>query len=238
MSPFSVRIPSLLFGLLYLCSIWKISRPFPITAVLGAAIPLAFDWFAQADGTGAAVALMVCAMWLTIDRKMAGACLGLAGRRAARFCDSRGHRRPWNPSPMRRNWAEWADPEQIPAAVAAVMFLLVLPLSHAHAAPESIPDLTLTQAAHLHSALSVLRASAGTKPIRIGATATPNRWSTSIGPGGVPMLGPARSERTPRKASTTTCFRHSAGVGPVNAILLCCIRMAIFCWPKRTDASL
>ncbi len=167
-SPFSVRIPSLPFGLLYLWCIWQISRPFPIAAVFGAAVPLAFGWFAQGDGTGAAVALMVCAIRLAIDRKMAGVCLGLAVAARLDFAI---------PAAIvavgiltiQRDWNDWTDRVLIPGAVVSLM-ILVLPLSHAHAAAESTPELTPSQAAHLQSALSVLRASAGTKPVRIAAT--------------------------------------------------------------------
>src|SRR5580692_4102817 len=56
-SPFSVRLPALLFGILYLWSIWRLTRRFALVAVVIGAVPLFWGLFAWADGTGVALAL-------------------------------------------------------------------------------------------------------------------------------------------------------------------------------------
>jgi len=176
-SPFSVRLPGLLFGILYLWSVWQITR-----LILGAgwlslgglvvavAVPFGCGWFARADGPGIALALAVCALWLVLDRKnltLAGACLGLSVAARLDFA-----------IPVAvvvvallagRRWTDWTDRILVPAAVVAMIFL-ALPLSHAHAAAEVTPELTESQAIYLQSALEALRANAGAEHIRIGAS--------------------------------------------------------------------
>jgi hypothetical protein len=167
-SPFSVRLPSLLFGLLFLWSIWQITSAFFIGGIIASVLPLAFGWFSRADGTGAAIALIACAIALAMNGRAAGICLGLAVAARLDFAI---------PAAIvamailafQKQWNQWVDRVLIPSLVVALI-VLALPLSHAHASAESTPELTAAQSAHLASALRVLRASAGTKPIRIAAT--------------------------------------------------------------------
>ena len=176
-SPFSVRLPALLFGILYLWSIWRLapllgSEWRHLAAVLvGGAVPLFYEWFARADGTGAALSLLLCGVWLASARRqlnLAGICLGLS------ICASLSFAIPaaacvFGILVFQRRFSDWVDGVLIPASVVTVI-LLALPLSHAHAAKENTPALTAGQAAHLQSALQALRVSAGTNRIRIGAS--------------------------------------------------------------------
>jgi 4-amino-4-deoxy-L-arabinose transferase-like glycosyltransferase len=175
-SPFSVRLPSVLFGMLYLWSVWKLASlcfrsgwRFLVAVVLPAAVPLELGWFRRADGAGTALALVACAVWFASNRKnlnLAGACLGLAVAAHLDFAI---------PAAILAlsllalaPWTAWIDRVLIPAIVVAFI-LLVLPLSHAHAIPEITPELTGTQPADLPSALQALRAGAGSNRIRISA---------------------------------------------------------------------
>jgi hypothetical protein len=170
-SPFSVRLPSLLFGILYLFAVWQLARRLSMVAVAAGAVPLFWDCFSRADGTGAAVALLLCAIWLAVERRylnLIGSCLGLSIAAQTSFAI---------PAAVVglavlafwRQWADWIDRVLIPAVVVALVFL-VLPLTHAYAPAESTPELTAAQAAHLQSALQALRIKAGSDRIRIGAT--------------------------------------------------------------------
>jgi 4-amino-4-deoxy-L-arabinose transferase-like glycosyltransferase len=189
-SPFSVRLPSLLFAILYLWSVWQLARLllgagrlFLVAVVLAALIPLHWDCFACATGVGTALALELCAVWLTIkylklnhivkqgNLNLAGACLGLsvAARPEFAMVAVALGLSFLVALAVQRRWALWTDRVLIPALVVALVFL-VLPLSHAHAIPEITPHLTLGEAAQLESVLNVLRASAGANHIRIGAS--------------------------------------------------------------------
>jgi hypothetical protein len=167
-SPFAVRIPALLFGMLYLWAIWRLARKLLFVSVIAAILPFAFNWFTRADGTGASVALIACAISLVVDRKAAGVCLGLAVAARLDFAIPAAVA-ALGILAFQRDWNDWTNRVLIPAVVMALI-VLVLPLSHAHAAAESTPELTASQAANLRSVLKALRASAGTKPIRIAAT--------------------------------------------------------------------
>jgi len=177
-SPFSVRVPSLLFGILYLFAVWQLARRFCGSGWLflavvaaGGIVPLFGDWFSRADGSGAAIALVLCAIGLAVRRRylnLIGISLGLS------ITAQMGFAIPavaiglavlafW------RRWSDWIDRVLIPAVV-VVLILLVLPLTHASAPGESLPVLTASQAVHLQSALQALRANAGPNPVRIGAT--------------------------------------------------------------------
>jgi hypothetical protein len=63
---------------------------------------------------------------------------------------------------------DWSERILIPAAALA-LFVLVLPLSHAHAARENPRELTPVQAIHLQAAIEALRSHAGDGRARIGA---------------------------------------------------------------------
>jgi hypothetical protein len=175
-SPFSVRLPSLLFGILYLWSVWKLASlcfssgwRLMTAVIVPAAIPFVLGWFPRADGSGTSLALVACAVWFASNRKnlnLAGACLGLAVAARLDFA-----------IPVAviglsllalTPWPTWIDRVLIPAIVVALI-LLVLPLSHAHAAPEITPELTGTQATHLPSALQALRTYSGSSHVRISA---------------------------------------------------------------------
>jgi hypothetical protein len=182
-SPFAVRLPSLLFGILYLWSIWgiagKIFRSgwwFASAVVVVAAIPLRWECFSRADGTGAALALLAYATCLAVERRnlyLIGICLGLSISANSDFlipclAMSGFVLAHW------RSWWDWVDAVAIPAIV-VTMIVLVLPLTHAQAPDESTTELTAGQAANLQSALRALAEQAGARHVRIGsiALATP-----------------------------------------------------------------
>jgi 4-amino-4-deoxy-L-arabinose transferase-like glycosyltransferase len=199
-SPFSVRLPSLLSALLYFWSVWRLARRlarrdrgklldevygergwehegtgwlFFLAVALAGLFSLWWGGFTQAQGGGTALALQVCATQLALsvtpqninlNLNLAGACLGLSVAARLDFVI---------PAmalalaflAIHRRWFLWTDRILIPAAVTALVFL-VLPLSHAHAASEAPPDV----AAQVNSAIQVLRASAGSQHVRIGAS--------------------------------------------------------------------
>jgi hypothetical protein len=189
-SPLSVRLPGLLFGIVYLWSVWRLARLFLVAGwvflvaiVLAALVPLEWDCFSRANGTGTALALQACAIWLAarylkynldvspLNLNLSGACLGLSVATRLDFAISAILLGFLFLAAMavQRKWADWRDRILIPATVAAFVFL-VLPLSHAHAPEEVTPELTAAEAAQLPSALQILRArTAGTDQVRIGA---------------------------------------------------------------------
>jgi len=189
-SPFSVRLPGVLFGVLYLWSVWRLARLvfgsqwlFLGAMALAGAASLHWGWFVRADGVGTALALELCAVSLWIrylkcnhnakpaSLNLSGACLGLSVAARIDFAIPAAALALALLAVLgaRRQWSGWIDRVFIPAVAGALVFL-VLPLSHAHAAAEITPELTDDQSAHLQSALQVLRASAGADRIRIGGT--------------------------------------------------------------------
>src|ERR1039458_10363351 len=77
-SEFSIRLPALLAGGLYLWSIWRLCRRWVLVVPLAAA-PLAWQCFSTANGLGLALALAAWALE-SAPKKLnrAGVCLGLA----------------------------------------------------------------------------------------------------------------------------------------------------------------
>jgi hypothetical protein len=188
-SPLSVRLPGLLFGIVYLWSVWRLAqlflgagRLFLVAVILAALVPLEWDCFSRANGTGTALALQTFALFLAIEYltcnlyvrpsniNLSGACLGLSVASRLDFAISAILLSLLFLAAMavQRKWADWRDRILVPAAVAAFVFL-VLPLSHAHAAEEVTPELTAAEAGQLASALQMLRAKAGTDHVRIAA---------------------------------------------------------------------
>ena len=170
-SPFAVRLPSLLFAMLYLLGVWQLSQRFSAWCLTAAALPLFLDWFWRANGAGAAVALLLGAIWLAVDGRylnLIGICLGLSVASQTSFAI---------PAAVValailafwRNWSDWTDRVLIPA-VGVAAILLILPLTHAHKLEEGTPELTASQAVHLQSALQALRVGTGSNRIRIAAT--------------------------------------------------------------------
>lgn len=172
-SPFSVRLPSLLFCILYLISIYRFASVllkrwfWLVLSIAGVGVLLRWDYFARADGRGAALALLACAVWLTVSRRhlnWAGICIGLSIAARTGFSI---------PAVLvalailasLRSW-EWVEKVAIPAAVVAVI-LLAVPLSHATAPEQRLPEWTDSQAANLHLALEALERDAGSTPARI-----------------------------------------------------------------------
>ena len=172
-SPFSVRLPSLLFCGLYLISVYSLAsslskRWFWLVLSIGAVgVLLRWNWFARADGSGAALALLACAVWLTVSRRhlnWVGICIGLSIAARSSFAI---------PAVVvalailaaLRSW-EWVEKVAIPAAAVAVI-LLAVPLSHATAPELRLPEWTESEAANLRSALQALQHDAGSTPIRI-----------------------------------------------------------------------
>ena len=179
-SPFAVRLPGILFGILYLWSIWKIANAllgvgwrFAAGVMIAGALPLYFGWFAHGTGTGAAMSLLVCAISLAVrgqNLNLIGALIGLS------ICTSTISAIPGalvavSMLAISRRWWTWCNQVLIPSSV-VVWMVLVLPMSHAHTAAEASPGLTRSQAAHLREALDTLRASAGQDHVRIAAVAT------------------------------------------------------------------
>jgi hypothetical protein len=187
-SPFSVRLPSLLFAILYLWSVWRMARLllgsgwlFLVAVTAASLLPLWWDCFVLARGFGAALALQVCAAQFAIrylkgdgegrGLNLAGACLGLSVAACLDFAIpaailallSLGY------LAVQRCWSLWIDRILVPALIAALV-LLVMPLSHAHASAPWHSDLTLTESAQLRSALEELRSDAGIRHVRIGAS--------------------------------------------------------------------
>jgi hypothetical protein len=188
-SPFSIRLPGLLFAILYLWAGWRFARLLPgagrgflPAVVLMGCVPLVWHGFVRADGTAAALALELCGILLAVEYlvqnqpaklwnlNLSGACLGLAV--AARLEFAAISAVPGllilAASAFRRQAAVSADRVLVPALVVAWMFL-PLPLSHAHAA-ESAPEITADQAGRVRSCLRVLRERAGSNRIRVGAS--------------------------------------------------------------------
>ncbi|HEX3745872.1 MAG TPA: hypothetical protein VHW09_18150 [Bryobacteraceae bacterium] len=173
-SPFSVRLPSLLFCILYLVSIWQLAArmvkfqwQFWAAVAGAAAVPLWVDWFARAEGHGAALSLLACAALATAGRKLnlAGICIGLSIAAQTAFvvpaiavalAPLALHRRVW----------EWIERVAIPATV-VVTILLTLPLTHADTPAPVESEWSAAQAAHLQAALRALRASAGGEQVSI-----------------------------------------------------------------------
>ena len=174
-SPFSVRLPGLLFGVLYMIAVWRLARlalgagwRFAALVLVAAVAPTLGDWFARAHGSGAALALLLCAAWLAVERRylnLVGICLGLSLTAQIGFAIP-ALALALSILALRKKWWEWIDRVAIPAVVVPVI-LLAVPASHAHAPADNPPELSGRQAAHLESALDALRADAGTKPIRI-----------------------------------------------------------------------
>jgi hypothetical protein len=175
-SPFSVRLPSLLFAILYLWSAWRLARRilgtgwrFFAAVALAGLFALWWGGFARAQGPGAAVALQVCAVQLALSVKprnlnLAGACLGLSIAACLDFAIPAAAL-ALGFLAVHRRWVLWTDRVLIPAAVVALVFL-VLPLSHAHAGSEAPPDLAASPA----SAIRALRSIAGNNRVRIGVS--------------------------------------------------------------------
>ena len=190
-SPFSVRVPSLLFLALYLWSAWQLARLLTDRewihlglVSVAAGLCLWGGWFTWANGIGAAIALQLSAVRFAVDYlklndsvtsdrlNRSGCCLGLSVAARWEFAGAA----------MAlalvlllvlavqgKLWL-WAERFLISACI-AVLIPLVLPLSHAHATPEWIGSLNSGKAAELQSALDVLRTNAGTLPAHIGASA-------------------------------------------------------------------
>jgi hypothetical protein len=176
-SPFSVRLPSLLFGILYLWSAWRLARRvfgtgwwFFLATAMAGLFSLWWGRFAYAQGLGAALALQVCASQLALSVRarnlnLSGACLGLSIAARLDFAIPAAVLAGGVLAAHRR-WVLWTDRVLIPATVVALVFL-VLPLSHSHAEQEALPEL----ADQPVSAIEALRATAGNSRVRIGASA-------------------------------------------------------------------
>jgi len=166
-SPFSVRLPSLLFGMLYLWSIWRAAKVRPWMLAL-ALIMLRWDWFAVADGRGTALALCASAVGLAIARKhlnLIGICFGLSIAANTSFTIA-AMILALAILARQRRWIEWTNDVLIPGAVAAVI-VLAIPLAHAHATAPATPELTAGQAVQLRAALDALDTSARGDHVRI-----------------------------------------------------------------------
>jgi hypothetical protein len=177
-SPFSVRLPSLLFGVLYLWSAWRLGRRalgtgwrFCLAVGLAALLPLWWNCFTVARGDGAAVALQLFAVQLALSHRqrnlnLAGACLGLSVAGSLHFAIPAALLALALLAAMalQGRAALWKDRILIPMVVAALV-LLVLPISHAHAGAAMPADSTVPA-----PVLLALRSATGNEVVRIGAS--------------------------------------------------------------------
>jgi hypothetical protein len=169
-SPFAVRLPSVLFGALYLWAVWSLARRWS-PALLLAIVPVFWDGFSQAEGTGVALALCLCVVELAWDRRhlnWIGICLGLSISAKMTFAIPAGVL-ALAILLVQRRWEQWCNTVLIPASAIAVI-VLVLPVSHAHAPLPLQPELNEEQAKHIQAVLDSLRSTAGRDSIRIAAT--------------------------------------------------------------------
>lgn len=185
-SPFSVRLPSLLFFGVYLWSCWQLTLLFLgndwiriAGAIAAGLVGVTWGGFTSARGIGAGLALLACAIQFAVSYlksnqrsrpyylNLCGVCLGLSVAACLDFA---------GPAAaialavlaaltLRQEWSAWTDRILIPAVVIAFL-LLILPLSHTHAGPEAIPALNDSGAAQVQSLLRRLP----TTSIRTGAS--------------------------------------------------------------------
>jgi len=168
-SEFSIRLPSLLAGGLYLWAIWRLCRRSVLVVALAAA-PLAWQCFSTSSGLGLALALAAWALEaVPKNLRRAGVCLGLAVASHLPFAIPAAILAAivvW------RNfrWDQAVESFLIPALVASFVFL-VLPLSLAPDTPSTPPQLTSAQVKGVRAAVQELRRERGTEPIRVRASA-------------------------------------------------------------------
>ena len=168
-SEFSIRLPVLLAGGLYLWASWRLCRRSLLVVPL-AVVPLAWQCFSTANGLGLAVALAAWAL-AAVPKKLnwAAVYLGLAVAAHLPFAI---------PAMILaaiivwRNfrWDRAVEGFLIPALVTSFI-LLVLPLSLAPDTPSVPPELTSAEVNGVRAAVEVLRREWGTKPIRVGTSA-------------------------------------------------------------------
>ncbi len=165
-SEFSLRLPAMLAGGLYLWAIWRLCRRGLLAAPLAIA-PLAWQCFSTANGLGLAVALAAWALE-AVPKKLnwAGVCLGLAVAAHLSFAIPAAIIAAvivWR----NLRWDLAVEGFLVPALVASFMFL-VLPLSLAPDTPSVPPELTSAEVNGVRAAVEVLRRKCGTEPIRVG----------------------------------------------------------------------
>ena len=168
-SEFSIRLPAVLAGGLYLWAIWRLSRR-PVLVVTLALAPLAWQCFSTANGFGLALALAAWALE-AVPRKLnwAGVCLGLAVASYLPFAIPAAILAAiivW------RNfrWDRAVEGFLIPALVTSFI-ILVLPLSLARHTPSVPPELSSAEVNGVRAAVEALRRECGTKPVRVGTSA-------------------------------------------------------------------
>lgn len=189
LSEFSLRLPSLLAGALYLWAVWLFSRRIPgpraLSLAMAAALalnPWTLDLYRSAWGYGLPVALALCALDLMLARplpprnlNLAAVCLGLAVADSPRFLLPAAalaavglmvflRRGPT----AARGLVVFAERFMVPA-VATTFILLVLLLSHARSAARPGAP-TRAEEAGARSLAQALRAIAGPRPVRIAAS--------------------------------------------------------------------
>ena len=168
-SEFSIRLPVLLAGGLYLWASWRLCRRSLLVVPL-AVVPLAWQCFSTANGLGLAVALAAWAL-AAVPKKLnwAAVYLGLAVAAHLPFAI---------PAMILaaiivcRNfrWDRAVEGFLIPALVTSFI-LLVLPLSLAPDTPSVPPELTSAEVNGVRAAVEVVRRECGTKPVRVGTSA-------------------------------------------------------------------
>jgi|ERR1017187_8227332 hypothetical protein len=167
-SEFSIRLPAVLAGGLYLWASWRLCRRSVLVVALAVA-PLAWQCFSTANGLGLALALAVWALE-AVPKKLnwAGVCLGLAVASHLAFVI---------PAAMiaaiivwrNLRWDLAVEGFLVPALVTSFVFL-VLPLSLAPDRPTAPAELSSAEVDGVRAAVEVLRRECGTKPIRVGAS--------------------------------------------------------------------
>ena len=188
LSEFSLRLPGLLAGSLYLWAVWlfarRIARPPALALAVAAALalnPWSLDLYHTAWGYGLPVTLALCALDLMLaaplpprNLNLAAVCLGLAVADSPRFllpaaalaavCLVVLLRRV----PPAAAFLIFAERFLVPA-VATAFIILVLLMSHAHSAVRPAPP-TRAEEAGARSLAQALRAIAGARPVRIAAS--------------------------------------------------------------------
>jgi MFS family permease len=168
LSEFSLRLPSILAGAVYLASFARIPRRGWLLIPL-AILPVSIHCFSFAGSLG--ISLAFCALALRFPN-YTGACLGLALAAAPQF--------GFVPGILAAGflavWGFWRGMERVMVPAVAVAFIvLLIPLSHGGPPTPSVTHATSGDFA-FHSAVQILRHETGARPVRI-AVSPPARAS-------------------------------------------------------------
>ncbi len=162
LSEFSLRLPDVLAGAIYLASFAGIPRRWWLLLPL-ALIPVLMHCFSFAGVLG--ISLALCALALRYPR-YAGVCLGFALAAAPQF----GFVPAILAAGFLAAWGFWRGMERVVVPAVAVGFIvLLIPLSHGGPPTPSTTRATAADVA-VHSAVQILRHETGAKPARIAVS--------------------------------------------------------------------